>query len=346
MSSNVPVSLAEMAKHLGTSAEEVLRLPPELLHEAMREMGWSAAQKARFYVENRPANAHPTSTTEALREYFEKAERRGLQRWRATAEKLEAERNVLWRETEVQQRLMFVDRAKASLLYPEDVITGTYLLFGDDAARRFYAGVLLRKTGLDRVVAHNFFVSSKLDESFVNIHGDRLVDFAWPLFPPDANFAALNEKLLSETNEPSGGGRQVNRPSVFRPASGEGAGYTAPVLMDGNGQQYVDLSEIESAYLTLQQAVAASRQPRQDATQRSQNISQRGRGSGRGTGSRRGGRARGGGIEPGTCFTCGGRGHKANQCPSSASEQPKTTQSSPQKAPTASQGAVDPNGGF
>ena len=296
--------LDELAKRLNASTTELGSLPHDLLGQVMDGMGLTPQDKAAVFLSiTRAAGTRSSApresrdVTTALLEFFTAQERRTQQRWRARFERHLAERSAIESETLAHQRAMYVDMAKSSLLSPDDVIAGTYLLFGDDAARRFYIGTVLRHRGLQRVIEHNLFVASKMPESFLHIHGETLLTFPWPLFPCDAPFSALNEKLLHEGTPqgPTGAGAPATRPSVFRATDLTGGAYYVPVQTDSNsGASYVDLSEIEAAYLTMQQTIHATQQ---------------GSTRGRGVGSRgRGGATNGRGGQPAQQGSTRGRG--------------------------------------
>ena len=269
---------ASLALHLAIEEAKLSAVPHTTLQRVMDELGWTATESARAF-------ASIAQKPDSLREYFETKEKRELEKWRSMAERQQRQREAILADSLREQQSLFIDLAKNAMLTPQEVMIGVYLLFGDEEALRFFRGVLLRARGKDRIVAHNFFVASLLPPVFLATHGDTLVDFPFPLFPPDARFSALNQKLLHEGIEIQGGAAQPDTftlPSVFRSAP-SGGGYFAPVQTAPDGSQFVDLSEIESAYLVMQHNMQQKHGSQRD------NFDTETRGRYRGSRSRRGG---------------------------------------------------------
>ena len=286
-------ALQPLLDHFQVTEAQLMLLPRSVIDAAIATLALQPPQVAKLYVEL-AKNANPDSTGEALLRHFSEEEKRARERWRATAERLAVQREQFATEPTEDQRALFVDLAKSSMLSAAEVLTGTYLMFGDNAALRFYSGILLRCSESERILSHNMYVASKLGDTFLSTHGDAIVSLAWPLFPPDARFSALNQRLLFEAGGATGAG--AYNPSVFRKSSVQGGGYFAPVVQTPEHPGgVVDLSEIERAFVALQNAMSNTNHRRNDNGRGRSEGRGEGRGAGRGEGRGRGrGRYRGG----------------------------------------------------
>ena len=98
------------------------------------------------------------SDSSALREYFEAQEARRIQNWRTTASTLNAERKSILSQDVNALKEQFMDMAKASMFTADEVLISTCVIHGTPEDLRFLAGLMMRRRGFDRIVAHNFFV--------------------------------------------------------------------------------------------------------------------------------------------------------------------------------------------
>lgn len=264
--------------------------------------------------------------TRSLRGYFEAEEKRRYQKWRVVEEECRAQRESLLAEDGATRRLAFLDQCRSSMVSPEDVMAATYTLFARcDEAKEFYNGLLTRvPPGPLRIRAHNFYVASCREKSFLDTYGCLIEKLAWPLFPPAAEFTTLNQRLLCEASSPpTGGSTAVWIPTVFRHQREEprGGEYWASVQRTPQGDA-VDLSEVERAFTTLQSQL-------RDWQQRFPS-SRGGRGRGGAHWRGRGGRA----LGPQKCYRCGSEGHLARDCTTiRGGEAPKESEGKQGQAP-------------
>lgn len=197
------------------------------------------------------------TATHALERLFREQEQRRLEPWRAEVQRQEAILRQIEEEDLEAQRAHFVRRARAHLLSPEDVLLATYTLFGSPSDIRLVNGLILRLAGHARIVAHNVFVATRREASFLQIHGERLLKLRFPLFPPIDSLATLNDVLLEEPAAIVGGGSDDTVwPSVFRRGEVAGGAYLVPVTTV-DGTPVVDLGPAEDAVAELRRRVGA-----------------------------------------------------------------------------------------
>lgn len=290
--------LDELALALGFSAANLQKVPRELLGDAMDELKYTIKRKMAVYAALPDATGATPEQT--LAKHFAEQERRAREPWRAVEQRLAVEREALQATPPDELRAFFLDMARTQTLEPEDVLTGTYLLYGEEADRRFLAG-LLQKKPRERVQAHNFFVASMMPPQFLAAYGEHLLTLRYPLFPHTKEFSALNVRLLQETTAPTGGAAAATaeRPSVYRRRDEAAGGeYLAPVQQHPSGAHVVDLTMVESAVVALQARCNALEQ--QLKTQ-----------SGRGGRGGRGGNSGNNGAYGAQRGNGGGRGHNA-----------------------------------
>lgn len=203
-------------------------------------------------------NDAAADSTAVLAEHFRLEALRRVEPWRVALHMHESIFEQVRKQTSEQKQAMFLDLARNGLLSPEDVLTGTYLLYGCKEDLEMYSGLSLRLSGHKRVVAHNWFVARQQEPAFVQIHGEIISKLQWPLFPPHPEFSAINQRLLTECAEVSGGAAQARSfvPSVYRRRDPSGGSFFAPVI-DVGGQAAVDLGPAEDAVLALQQRLVA-----------------------------------------------------------------------------------------
>lgn len=233
-----------------------------------------------------------------------------------------------------QLRDQFRDGCKNSSITADRVLILHYMLYGGEHDRHVFASWLLTKTDAELIQSHNLLVAGQRTEAdpFMKTHGERLLRLQWPLFPPAADFSAVNVKLLKETDaEPTGGGRHIV-PTVYarpdRTSAITGGEYWAPVQDTPKGP-YVDLTPLETAHnqhaasiTALEQQIAQMQRQAQAMRNASRGRGSNGRGynggyngngynnggynAGRGYGSRGSGYRRGGvrgGAEQGDSHT-------------------------------------------
>lgn len=100
--------------------------------------------------------------------------------------------------TSERKNAFFLDLAKSSMLSPEHVRFGTYVLYGTGDGRDVLSGLLLRFHGVQLIQAHNWYVAGQQEETFMQIHGSALARMHWPLSPPDF-FLARGSALSTNT---------------------------------------------------------------------------------------------------------------------------------------------------
>lgn len=231
----------------GMALTDIARLPESVVEEAITSLGLPLPERAQLHLA-----VLKQGQSLSLAAHFAEQERRRVDPWRAQAAKLEAERQAIERESRDQRRSQFIDLAKNGLVSVEDCMAASYLLFGSPAAQAIYEGLLLRRRDLDRIVAHNFYVGSMLEESFLARYGSKLLSFPLPLFPPVAEMTALNLKMLEQYSpeSPVGGAANFFRRQLFagaadfRPIEATGAGYI-PVGQLENGATVADTTALE-----------------------------------------------------------------------------------------------------
>jgi hypothetical protein len=157
------------------------------------------------------------------------------------------------------------------------------------------AALLMRRTGSERIKAHNFWVGHDREAAFMQQHGRRVMDLAWPLPPAMNGMAAVTQKLLTETAGVRGAGREFT-PSVYRQPGHQdaantdvlGGDYYAPILTNQQGESAVNLSDLEAFLAQLRTEVSRVANEVHRLRQGNNNSNHNGNG-GRG----RGGRGRG-----------------------------------------------------
>lgn len=237
-----------LAAKLEVTVIQLRTLPRELLMEAMEEAGFEPKQKAAVMLRLQGMGA---SREDTLVAHFVEESQRAREPWRATYQRLAAERAEINAIPFADLRASFFDLARTQMLSPEDALVGTYLLYGGEADVRFLAAIL-QKQKQERILAHNFFVASGMPASWLASHGEQLVTLQFPLFPPAKEFSALNLRILQETATPKGGAGTQQRPSVFREEAPEGGEYVAVVQQHPSGAAVVDLTVVENAVKDLQ----------------------------------------------------------------------------------------------
>ena len=196
--------------------------------------------------------------TADLKKYFEEQEARRLQQWRVLAAELEVERTGILAQDRSKLQKQFCNMAKAAMFSPEDVVVLAHVLFGDESDLRLLAGLMMRKRGRERIVAHNFFMGSMQDPSFMAMYGTQLQQMPWPLFPASADLQALNQKLLDEAAT----GSEI--PSVFRKAAPATTALSSPQRrppqQEGNSRGRRPRSSFSSRYDVSATAVRGGRE--------------------------------------------------------------------------------------
>ena len=139
------------------------------------------------------------SATDTLKTYFATAEQRTLEPWRVEDQRLQAERNAVKAMTLREVQDAFLEAAKNATLTPDEVMTGTYLLFADTEAAKQFGMMVLQRRGLARVRAHNSFVLEHMEAALSSANASRIAALNFPLFPPTKGFNGLNARLLIET---------------------------------------------------------------------------------------------------------------------------------------------------
>jgi hypothetical protein len=286
--------------------EAVARVPTQQLAAAASELGFSALDIARFLaeVEEERMKTPAKDAAAVIAEEAVLTRLRAREPWRAAIENAAAERADVELQKQAEQRELFLALCKAHALSSDDVLALTYILYGDAASLKFYAHVLMRKSGMARITAHNYFVASQRPDAdaFSHADGALLATLPLPLFPPVAEFAAQSATLLREytiwlaqhggTPVEGGAPQMPFASSLFAKAAHgidslhpTGAGMI-PVLNQG-GELVADTTTIEAHVLPRFEKLE------KDVRKLAKSISAK--------------------SQP-TCYTCGKVGHKATDC--------------------------------
>jgi hypothetical protein len=253
--------LAKFATKAEMSVEDILRVPSAQLAAAAEELALSALEIAKLLAEVEGARPNKADPAAVIAEEAQLTRLRTREPWRLDLDNAAEERLDVAKQTQAEQQALFLSLAKAKGLTGDDVMAMTYALYGNREAMGFYAHVIMRKTGLARVKAHNMYVASARPDaaSFQHADGALLVHLPVPLFPPTAEFAGLTATLLREyslwlesAGIPRGGeGSARGFTSALyatRRATVEGGG-TLPVVPSTDGQGWVvDVTPVEEAF--------------------------------------------------------------------------------------------------
>ncbi len=252
----------------------ILTVPVANLSAAALELAFSNLETAKLLAEIE--SVRPRSTTQdagsVLAEEAKLKRLRDREPWQTAIENAAAERTDISLQTQLEQRELFVALAKAHALTPEDTMALTYSLYGSAETAKIYAHLVMRKTGLARIVAHNFFVASQRTDAqaFGHAEGALLLTLPLPLFPPMPEFAAQTATLLREYSlwytqhgggspqVASGGGSPQFHSTQYARGSHTGDAYgggTLALQQDGQGAWVVDTTPIEHAFDALWQQV-------------------------------------------------------------------------------------------
>jgi len=238
-----------LAAVLSVDEADLHLVPEHLLAQTMDEMHMPKAERAQAHVTlaKRRAVVEPRSATKELVRHLEEQEKRAQEPWRVKASHLDSRRARYKAEDRSELQRVFADLAKNNMLSVAEAMIGTYTLFGSEDDLRFFSALLCREQACDRVRAHNFFVAEQLGPDFLAQYGPQLLELEFPLFPSDDRFSAVNQRLLREVREVSGGATPHKTPSVYR---GDGilvGGSVLPVIQSEAGP-VVDVSVVEAAF--------------------------------------------------------------------------------------------------
>ena len=226
-------------------------------------------------------------TTQALKDHFQASEQRQLEPWRLALQRTQARHKRYMGESRESLQAAFIDLSKNHALTPTEVLIGQYALFSADpeSGLKALGAMLVRELPVQRMSAHNTLVATANGEEFLCAIGPYLERLEHPLFPPDVRFSALNQAILRAcSSEPhvgltvSGGAsdrrtgiaadanplyrRAVSgqRNDPFAPpghADGPSGAGSLPVISDGNGGWGVDVTQLEHAFDTVWNQLAA-----------------------------------------------------------------------------------------
>ena len=96
----------------------------------MTDDGLTATQQALVFV--------AIGTKDPLRDHFAEQKKRQRETWRVSEQKLKAERLAIDGLAVNFVKKNFIDMAKSQLLTQEEVMIGTYVLFGNSDAQKFF----------------------------------------------------------------------------------------------------------------------------------------------------------------------------------------------------------------
>ena len=227
----------KMAEKLHCTRAKLSTVPTQVLIRMMTDDDLTAAQQAGMFL--------LLGTTDPLREHFSEQEKRQREQWRVVEQKHAADRVGMKKVSLGALQKDFIDMSKHQLLTEEEAMIGTYVLFGDDDARKFFSCTLMRKRNFERVQAHNFFVASSMSdpEYFLTTHGVKLLTMPYPLFPPTEEFTSINTKLLFDVVE--GGAAATTLPRIYRYGPGVTGGGYAPIGQLHDGSWHADTTALE-----------------------------------------------------------------------------------------------------
>ena len=197
----------------------------------------------------------------AFQKFLEATEEMKHEAWRMSLRNYKTCRERCRAETDEDRQALFKDLAKQGHLTCEEVINGTYLIFGNAEEQRWMANLLLHKPPLERIRLHNWHIAVLNGETFTNDYGPILDKLVWPLFP-SGDLSGVNIKLLREvsTTNVEGGASPQWTPSVYRSTTPqlstrrkaecepEGGAVHFPVVADHTGAPVVDVESISTAY--------------------------------------------------------------------------------------------------
>lgn len=241
--------IEKIAEKLKCPRAKLSSIPTDVLIRMMTDDALTAAQQAGVFV--------VLGSSDPLREHFSEQEKRQRDQWRVSEQKHSADREATKHLSWPSLQKSFVDMAKNQLLTEEEAVLGTYLMFGDEDARKFFSCTIMRKRNFERVQAHNFYVASRMEDPdcFLASHGSKLLSLQYPLFPPTNEFTSLNTKLLFEVVE--GGGTpssiKATLPRLFRYDTVAGGGF-APIGQLQDGSWAADVTRLEDKNKELEAA--------------------------------------------------------------------------------------------
>ena len=160
------------------------------LTEDLADTARSQAVTAFVDARARPAPG-PAADAGTLRDYFDSQEQRRLHPWREAQQRFMAERDSILSAGRDQLLAVFADMAKQQLLSPEDAWFLHVLLSGDEAARLYAIGLVLRHP-TPQARFERFNLAGFADQGFLAANGDAVLRFQAPLFPSQAAFAVVN----------------------------------------------------------------------------------------------------------------------------------------------------------
>jgi hypothetical protein len=193
------------------------------------------------------APIRPTATdSSALTEHFRSQDERTIYPFLRDVDRIEKTAKADASLTPAELRDTYVQMARSGGLSNfQRIICGTFL-FATPAAQLAFAAGLMTATEKDVVQRHNVAVARDMGEAFLLQHGQAIVDLTAPLHFKAAGLAPQNLQILNGV----AGGADPRPSDVI-----SGGAYTVPVVQDSNGQPYVDLSAVESAFVELRRAL-------------------------------------------------------------------------------------------
>ncbi len=275
-------NMQQLCAFLAVPEQDIRSLPRYFVEQAVTSLDLSFPERAALLLTLGSEN------TDSLGPYLHRQEQRARDPWRVNLERALSLASSAEATTAEERESSFVDAARAGLVAPHDALAATYVLFGGESARKFFASIVLLPP-VDRIKMHNFFIAHQCGTDFMSTFGEALTTLAFPLFPHLQALRSLNIKLLSEhvraTKATAGGGAPKPWfPSVFRTPEHTG-GYLAPLISNEHGS-FADLRGPELAVMQLQAKVQQlnARIDVLTAQRTPQGDQQRGRGGVRGRG--------------------------------------------------------------
>lgn len=244
--------LEHIAASLGISPPEIAKMPQQLINKTMELLSFSVRQQARAVLhttskENGGSKTSDVDPVDTLAQQFERQDRRSRELWRLPVEVLQSEWKAILQQPPDELKNEYLELAKASAMNIEDALQVQYLLFASPEEQRVWAAMIMRKSGNERLKSHNLHVACRREPAFLQIYGQKLLNFELPLFPPTQDFQSLNTRLLAQSMVQGGEARPDIGSSVFaRHREVSGSGF-APVGQLPDGTWAADTSTVEAS---------------------------------------------------------------------------------------------------
>jgi hypothetical protein len=270
-----------LRKPVGKKGEKVIFFRMTALENFMRfAAGLSDEERKTLIPLLQPAAAAAPPPSDQLAKEFLKSRQLTQQPWRSDFDVNETyTKTTLDKEWDAIQE-DFKEQAKEKRFTAEEIMTMTYVMFAEDAGRKYYACCVNRYAGFERIKHHNLYVAKNIGDHWIDANGKDVVTLPWPLFPPHEKFVQLNEQIMRVWREyqenPTAAGPRPSAPPTSlpykRPELAEqptaavatrvrsasairGGDSTLQIVQDSQGAYVVDATPVEGAVCELQRRV-------------------------------------------------------------------------------------------